>query len=138
MSSCGKFMQHLKSCLLWQLKLTEFCANLWCFKLIERKKFGLICVRGLIYCDQEPLWLLNVIEDDCYFLGVHMRLSTRCKILFTLGLFANYFSLKSLSLSLKSHMNVLCALKLTELWNTSLLFDLNYKFINGSLAFSPG
>ena len=31
-----------------------------------------------------------------------------------------------------------CPLKLTELWNTSLLFDLNYKFINGSLAFSPG
>ena len=58
-----------------------------------------------------------------------MRLSTRCKILFTLGLFANYFSLKSLSLSLKSHMNVLCALKLTELWNTILLFDLNYKYI---------
>ena len=57
-----------------------------------------------------------------------MRLSTRCKIWFTLGLFANYFSPKSLSLSLKSHMNVLP--KLTELWNTSLLFDLNYKFIN--------
>ena len=57
-----------------------------------------------------------------------MRLSSRCKILFTLGLFANYFSLKSLSLSLKSQMNVLCALKLTEkLWNTSLLFDSNYK-----------
>ena len=49
------------------------------------------------------------------FLGVHMRLSTRCTILFTLGLFANYFSLKSLNLSLKSHMNVLCALKLSEL-----------------------
>ena len=61
-----------------------------------------------------------------------MRLSTRCKILFTLGLFVNYFSLKSLSLSLKSHMNVLCALKLTELWNTSLLFDLNYKYIMGA------
>ena len=30
-SSCGKFMQHLESCLPWQLKLTEFCANLWCF-----------------------------------------------------------------------------------------------------------
>ena len=70
--------------------------------------------------------------------GVYVRLSTHCKILFTLGLFANYFSLKSLSLSLKSHMNVLCALKLTELWNTSLVFDLNYEFINGSLAFSPG
>ena len=30
-SSCGKFMQHLGTCLLWQLKLTEFCVNLWCF-----------------------------------------------------------------------------------------------------------
>ena len=30
-SSCAKFMQHLESCLLWQLKLTEFCVNLWCF-----------------------------------------------------------------------------------------------------------
>ena len=32
-SSIGKFMQHLESCLLWQLarKLTEFCVNLWCF-----------------------------------------------------------------------------------------------------------
>ena len=28
-SSCGKFMQHLESCLLWQLKLTEFCVNFW-------------------------------------------------------------------------------------------------------------
>ena len=61
-----------------------------------------------------------------------MRISTRCKIGLTLGLFANYFSLKSLSLSLKSHMNVLFVLKLTELWNTSLLFDLNYKYINGA------
>ena len=30
-SSCGKFMLHLESCLLWQLKLTEFCVNLCCF-----------------------------------------------------------------------------------------------------------
>ena len=30
-SSCGKFMQHLETCLLWQLKMTEFCVNLWCF-----------------------------------------------------------------------------------------------------------
>ena len=35
-----------------------------------------------------------------------MRLSTRWKIWFTLGLFANYFSLKSCSLSLNSHKNV--------------------------------
>ena len=34
---------------------------------------------GLIYCDQEPLSL-------CYFLGVHIRLSTRCKIKSTLSL----------------------------------------------------
>ena len=27
----SKFMQHLQSCLLWQLKLTEFCVNLLCF-----------------------------------------------------------------------------------------------------------
>ena len=104
--------------------LARFCK----VNLSNAKKFGLICFPricfpGLIYCDQEPLWLLNVIEDDCYFLGVHMRLSTRCKILFTLGLFSNYFFLKPLSLSLKSHMNGLCALKLTKLWNTSLLFD---------------
>ena len=28
-SSCGKFMQHLETCLLWQLKLTAFCVNKW-------------------------------------------------------------------------------------------------------------
>ena len=47
------------------------------------------------------------VEDDCQFLGAHMRLSTRCKIWFTIGMFANYFSLKSPSRSLKSHMKVL-------------------------------
>ena len=45
--------------------------------LVERKKFGLICFPGtcfprLIYCDQEPLLLINVTED--YFLSVHIRL----------------------------------------------------------------
>ena len=30
-SSCGKFMQRLETCLLWKLKLTEYCVNLWCF-----------------------------------------------------------------------------------------------------------
>ena len=50
---------------------------------------------GLIYCDRT--WLL--------FLGVQIRLLTRCKICFTLGL-SNCFSLKSLSLCLKSRMNV--------------------------------
>ena len=32
-SLCGKFMQHLETCLLWQLKLTEICVVLWCFQL---------------------------------------------------------------------------------------------------------
>ena len=46
-------------------------------KLVERKKFGLICFPRicfprLIYCDQEPLLPLNVTE--VYFLGVHIRL----------------------------------------------------------------
>ena len=54
-----------------------------------------ICFPRLIYCDRT--WLL--------FLGVHIRLLTRCKICFTLGL-SNYFSLKSLSRCLKRHMNV--------------------------------
>ena len=35
----------------------------------------------------------------------------------------------------KSHE---CALKLTDLWIKSLLFDLNYKLIDWSFAFSPG
>ena len=32
-----------------------------------------------------------MIEDDCQFLGVHMRLLTGWEIWFTLGLFANYY-----------------------------------------------
>ena len=32
-SSCRKFIQHLETCLLWQLKLTKFFVNLWCFIL---------------------------------------------------------------------------------------------------------
>ena len=27
-----------------------------------------------------PLWLLNLIQDDCYFLDIHIKLSTRCKM----------------------------------------------------------
>ena len=56
-SSCGKFMQHLETCLLWQLKLTEFCVNfltasfLWMYKM----KYGCYqessLIRGqFVYC----------------------------------------------------------------------------------------
>ena len=57
---------------------------------------------------------------DC--LGVHIRLSTSL----------NY-------LAFPSKVTRTCALnKLTDLWITSLLLDLKYKFIYGSFAFSPG
>ena len=73
---------------------------------------------------------------DCHFWGVQVRLSTRSKICFTFGLFANYFFSKITQLL--SQMSYGSALKLTGLWITSLLFDLNNEFINRSLAFSPG
>ena len=111
---------------------SDLLARICKVKLSNAKKYGLICFpricfRGLIYCDQEPLWLLNVIEDGCYFSGVHIfRLSTRCKM---------FHSKITQPFPQKSHE---CVLKLTALWITSLLFDLKYKFINGSFAFSPG
>ena len=60
----------------------DLLAKFYLSKLVGRKKFGVICfprirLPGLIYCDQEP-------EDDCYFLGVYKRLSTRCKFCFSL------------------------------------------------------
>ena len=69
-------------------------------KLVERKTFGLICFPRicfprLIYCDQEQLLHLNVTED--YFFGcTYKAISNRYKLCFTP---------KSLSFSLKSHMN---------------------------------
>ena len=49
-----------------------------------------------------------------------------------------FFTLNYLALAFpkKSLMHIY-ALKLTDLWITSLFFDLNYKFISGSFAFSP-
>ena len=68
-----------------------------------------------------------VIEYDCYFLSVQIRMSTRCKWMF--------HSKITKPFPQKSHE---CALKLTDLWITSILFHLNDKFINGSFAVSPG
>ena len=48
--------------------------------------------------------MINVIEDDCYFLGCTSKAIINLrpnKICFTLGLFANYSSLKSLLPSYK-------------------------------------
>ena len=69
----------------------DLLARIGKVNLSNAKEFGLICFqricfRGPIYCDQEPLWFLKRlalecdIEDDCYFLGVHIRLPTRCNM----------------------------------------------------------
>ena len=132
LNECNLYCKIVKYCILSEVCMIKTAphstvsSQMWCIKsikgwftrpqtcwqdfvskLVERKKFGLICFPiicfpGLIYCDQEPLWL-------CYFLGLHIRLSTRCKIKFTLSLdrLQIIFSLISLSLSLESHINVL-------------------------------
>ena len=50
-------------------------------KLVDCKKFGLICFPRLIYCDQEPLLLLNLTVD--LFGCTYKAISTRYKIWFT-------------------------------------------------------
>ena len=80
-----------------------------------------------------------VFMSRTIFLGVHLRLLTRCtcKICVTLGQFGQFdhfiFSLKSLSPSLKSKVNWF-----VDLFTSLLLFDLNHKFTNASFAFSSG
>ena len=78
---------------------SDLLARICKVNLSNAKKFGLICFpricfRGCLVprClsfdknvraeegGKEPLWLLNVIEDDYYFLGVHIRLSTASKM----------------------------------------------------------
>ena len=77
-----------------------------------------------------------MIKGACLlFSGCTYDVSTRCKICFILRLFANFFSLKTQPFPQKVYK---AALKLTDLWITRLLFDLNYKFINRSFASSPG
>ena len=50
-------------------------------KLVDRRKFGLICFPRLIYCDQEPLLLLNLTVH--LFGCTYKAISTRSKICFT-------------------------------------------------------
>ena len=48
-SSRGPFMQHLETCLLWQLKLTEFCVNLWWLSFcIGCTKWNSAAIRSLL------------------------------------------------------------------------------------------
>ena len=50
-------------------------------KLVDRKKFGLICFPCFMYCDQEPLLLLNLTIH--LFGRTYKAISTRYKICFT-------------------------------------------------------
>ena len=50
-------------------------------KLVDRKKFGLICFPRLIYCYQEPWLLLNLTVH--LFGCTYKATSTRYKICFT-------------------------------------------------------
>ena len=59
MSSCGKCLQHLETCLLCQLKLTEFCVNLWCFLLsLSTGCINEVQVLSRVFCDS---WLVCLL-----------------------------------------------------------------------------
>ena len=88
--------------------------QMWCIK----KKIKDWFARTQIYSS-------DLLARRLFFGCTYKAISSRYKICFTP---------KSLSFSLKSE----CALTLTDLWNTKLLFDLSYEFINGSFAFSCG
>ena len=48
---CKTYAAYLESCLLWQLKLTEFWVNLWCFKLsfsTECAKWNTAAIKSLL------------------------------------------------------------------------------------------
>ena len=105
LNECNLYCKIVKYCILSEVCMIIIAPygtvspQMWCTKSLEgwftrsqtcwqdfvdRKKFGLICFPricfpGLIYCDQEPLWLW-------VFLCVHIRLSSRCKIRSTLSL----------------------------------------------------
>ena len=80
--------------------------------------------------------LLTVIKDDCYFGGVYIGLLTQCKICFTLGLLANYFLWNQLAFP--SKVTWMCYKVNWFVDYKFILFDLNYKIINESFAFSFG
>ena len=59
-NSCVKFMSHLESCWLWQLKRTEFCVNLRCFNCL----FPLVLQNEIqrlsrVFCYSWLVWLMG-------------------------------------------------------------------------------
>ena len=94
--------------------LARFC------KLIERKKFGLICFPTCTVIKNHYGYAIFQVYIQGYQVDVRLislLAWTVCKL---------FFFKFTQPFHQKSHE---CALKLTDFWNTSLqLFDLNYKF----------
>ena len=67
-----------------QANLTEIIYD----ELLYSKSNHKIQFTYLFFLFSISFLFLTVIEDDCQFLGVHIRLLTRYKICFTHGLFA--------------------------------------------------
>ena len=75
----GEFMQHLESCLLWQLKLTEFCVNLWCFELpfsTGCTKWNSAAIRSLLlFMSSLFIWFLAESKSEIRFRMASFSLS---------------------------------------------------------------
>ena len=101
--------------------------------------FPRICFPGLIFCDQEPLGLMWS-KMIAFLGGAHIYkaiINLRpYKICATLGLFANYFSLKSL-LPFPLKVKWMCP-KVNWFVDYKFIVWLNNKFSNKCFVFSPG
>ena len=84
-SSCGKFMQHLETCLVWQLKLTEFCVNLWLVMFLTaffywmNKKWNSAAIKSLL------LFVASLFHG---FFGWEIRRLSKSEIRFGMASFS--------------------------------------------------
>ena len=65
-SSRGKFIQNLETCLLWQLKLIEFSDNLWRCKLsfsTECTKWNTVAIKSLLLF--MPGFFIKFLVEKC-------------------------------------------------------------------------
>ena len=69
-----KFIQHLETCLLWQLKLTEFFVNLWCFYcLFPLDAQNEIQLLSTVFCYSWLVCLLNFWLRNASLVKVSFR-----------------------------------------------------------------
>ena len=66
-------MQHLETCLLWQLKLREFFVNLWCFQLyfhwMYKMKFCFYQEASRVFCYSQLVCLLGLRNTSLVKVG---------------------------------------------------------------------